>query len=167
MYIYEIYLTPVVTFTGHNSIYIMIITLTYILVRLSFRPYWFVSMATFQVFPMATKLSIHIIIHNCFRGSRAGADPSCHWVRGRVHPGQVVTQRQTTRLTQAHSYRQIKCKLSINLHGFWTVGERLNTLNPKQTHREHAHNSQKDPSQHRTHCEETVLHHCADWLCII
>lgn len=39
----------------------------------------------------------------------AGADPSCHWARGRLYPEQVYhrADRERKTITHTHTYRQL------------------------------------------------------------
>ena len=62
---------------------------------------------------------------NPTRGLReAGAYPSCHWMKGRVHPGQVASpspgHTETNNHPRSHSLlRSIQCH---QLSRFWAVG---------------------------------------------
>uniref|UniRef100_A0A669DAA6 Metalloendopeptidase n=1 Tax=Oreochromis niloticus TaxID=8128 RepID=A0A669DAA6_ORENI len=86
----------------------------------------------------------------------AGAYPSCHRARGRVHPGQVASLSQgqhtgTDNHSRSHSLTpsdnlDYPINLSPQTACLWTVGgSRSTRREPTQTRGEHANSTQKDP----------------------
>ena len=59
---------------------------------------WSIQLLVNQVLSYITPYIHFLCPHNLLPGhGAAGAYPSCHWVRGRVHPGQVTSPSQGRR----------------------------------------------------------------------
>ena len=104
--------------------------------------------------PIKTNISYY---HKDNLGSRgAGAHPSCHWTRGEVHPGQVISPSQghteTNNHTRSYSLLGTILETPVNLTCiFCTVGGSWRTWRePTQTQGEHADSTQEEAAEIRT-----------------